>query len=107
MKVIIIDGNEVLLDDYDWLRLCRYKWRRLGGTASHNCNYIVAKKRFKDGTRRTIYLHRAVMCPPYGFDLDSSQEVHHKDSSPFNNMRDNLEIMSSVQHGKITRVKNA
>jgi len=108
MKTIQVDGQDVLLDDWDWLRLCHIKWRFL--CPSKGVFYVVCKRQVyvpgEGKVRKTIYLHRAVMCPPYGFDLPTDMEVHHIDSNPKNNRKENLEILKRDLHGELTRLIN-
>lgn len=105
MKVLKVQDCEVLLDDYDWLRLCRIKWKIR--TPKDGAKYICCNKwvTLQDGCRakKTIYLHRAISCPPYGLDLPPDIEVHHKNSNPLDNQQCNLERLNRVAHGKMTR----
>jgi hypothetical protein len=105
VKILIVEGHEVLLDDEDWLRLCYKKWRiRVPKDGikyfCYNGTVIINGER----KRRTIYLHRAVMCPPYGLDLSKNEEVHHKDD-PLDNRKEMLEIVTRYTHNKITHRK--
>lgn len=50
-----------------------------------------------------IYMNfaRYLMCVHLGRILDESEQVHHKDENRTNDVIDNLEILSDVDHGKI------
>lgn len=105
MRVLSVDGNEVLLDDFDWVRLCRYKWK-IRHPRNSTLKYICVnkvKEHNGEKKRRTIYLHRAIVAPPYGLDLKPEEEVHHINGNTLDNRRENLEIMKRDKHGKLTR----
>ena len=99
MKTLIVEGFEVLLDDYDWLRMCRYKWKIR--SPKDGVKYICRNTKIS-GRRFTVYMHRSVMCPPYGLDLPKDQEVHHKHDNPLDNRKDELEVVSRSAHNNIT-----
>lgn len=84
MKILKVGNVDVLLDDWDWLRLCRYKWRVK--QVDKYQRYIVRTER-RNGKHCTIYLHREVMNAPDGMD------VHHKESNTFDNRKEMLEIV--------------
>jgi len=108
MRILKVQDCEVLLDDYDWVRLCRIKWKIR--TPKDGTKYICCNKRvtLSNGCRerKTIYLHRAVSCPPYGLDLPKDVEVHHKNTNPLDNQKCNLEQKTGREHGKLTRMNN-
>ena len=87
-KTQIVD---VLLDDWDWLRLCRYKWRVKTVSAHGKRKYIARDQRIK-GKKITIYIHREVMNYPKGM------EVHHVDGHFWDNRKEKLEVMTSIDH---------
>jgi len=94
MKTLVVDGVNVLLDDWDWLRLCRYKWRVKTVSDNGKRKYIVRDCR-KNGKRLTIYIHRAVMNCPEGM------EVHHKEGNFWDNRKEMLEVVTSIVHTNI------
>lgn len=84
----------MLLDDWDWLRLCKYKWR----VKDHGQDYknIVRTER-KNGEHRTIYMHREIMNTPKGM------ECHHKERNTFDNRSEMLENLTKEEHVKKDR----
>jgi len=93
VKILMVNGVEVLLDDWDWLRLCRYKWRV---KKCRNQRYI-ARDTYKGGIHCTVYIHRVIMDTPEGM------ECHHKDGNTFNNQTENLENLTKLKHMKKDR----
>ena len=91
MKILKVGNTDVLLDDWDWLRLCRKKWRIK--KVNPYQSYVVRTYR-KKGKHYTVYIHREIINPP------DNMEVHHKDGNAFNNQKENLEVLTKEQHGK-------
>jgi len=94
MKILKVGNVDVLLDDWDWLRLCRYKWRVKKVNAYQS--YIVRTKR-KDRKVITIYMHRVIMNTP------DDLECHHKYGNTFDNQTENLENLTKQEHMKKDR----
>ena len=100
MKILKVNGIDVLLDDYDWLRLCRYKWRVKVVSAHGKRKYIVRSKWDKQKRRSTtIYMHRDVMNCPKGM------EVHHIEGNFWDNRKEKLEMMTSIVHTELHKIK--
>lgn len=98
MKIITIKGHKVLLDNDDWLRLCGEHWKiqtRKDEAIYFCCNKIITLHGEK--TRRTIYMHRAIMAPPYGLDLPKNKHVHHKNGF-FDMRKEMLVILDKGEH---------
>ena len=98
MKILKVGDVDVLLDDEDWLRLCRYKWqvKRVGG--KKGTSYIARTKRI--GKKFvTIYMHREIMNAP------DNMEVHHDDENPYNNQKENLKLEPKPGHTHIHNEK--
>lgn len=89
MKTLKVGNVDVLLDDWDWLRLCRYKWRVKG---DGKCHKSIARTVRKDGLHFTIYMHREVMQTPLGM------ECHHKKGNTFDNRKEMLENLTKEEH---------
>lgn len=94
MKILRVGDVDVLLDDWDCLRLCRYKWRVKDNGQGHKS--IVRTER-KKGVHRTIYMHREIMNTPKGMDC------HHKEGNTFDNRREMLKNLTPDEHKKIER----
>jgi len=94
MKTLKVNDIDVLLDDYDWLRLCRYKWRVKVVSAHGKRKYIVRSKRI-NGKSTTMYMHRVVMNCPEGM------EVHHIEGNFWDNRKEKLEMMTSIAHNEL------
>lgn len=91
MKVLKVGDVDVLLDDWDWLRLCRYKWRVKG----HGKGYKnIARTERKNGKHHTIYMHREIMNTPEGM------ECHHIEGNTFDNRKEMLENLTKEEHLK-------
>lgn len=91
MKILKVNGNDVLLDDWDWLRLCRYKWRVKDNGLGHNS---IVRSGKKQGKACTIYMAREIM------DTPDNMECHHKNGNTFDNQRENLENLTKQEHMK-------
>jgi hypothetical protein len=110
MRILKVKDCDVLLDDGDFVRFCRLKWK-IRSTKDKTagkyicCNkrvWIQSEQRFR---RKTIYLHRAIVCPPYGLDLPTNIEVHHRNGNELDNQRNNLEKLVREEHNKLTRIR--
>lgn len=105
MKTLMVDNVEVLLDDYDWLRFCKMKWHIRPPKDGEN-KYIRTTKIIGKGYHRkqyTIYMHRAVVDPPYGLSLPKDIEVHHINNNVWDNRAANLQKLKRDDHGRLTR----
>jgi len=101
-RTLKIKEHTVLLDISDYVRLCSYKWKVR--TSKDGGIYFCVNKTLKHNgvkKRYTIYLHRAIMCPPYGLDLLKKEEVHHKNGY-FDMRKESLEILTRAEHNGIT-----
>ncbi len=80
MKILFIDGKEVLLDDEDYLWISEFKWRIDGGyaTTGHNA----------------IRMHRILLRAHKGVLVD------HVDRNPLNNQKINLRVASALQNAQ-------
>jgi len=93
MKILKVGNVDVLLDDWDWLRLCRYKWRLKDNGIGHKS---IARVQRKHGKVKTIYMHREIMNTPAGL------ETHHKKTygDAIDNRKENLENLTKAEHNK-------
>ena len=90
MKILKVGDAMVLLDDWDWLRLCRYKWR----VKKCRSQRYIARDTYKDGIHRTVYMHRVIM------DTPDNMECHHKEGNTFDNRTEMLENLTKLEHKK-------
>jgi len=81
-KVAIVDDG-----DYEWLN--QWKWHSEKG---RNTYYASRTSSRKNGKRTTIRMHREILQPPVGMDVD------HIDLDGLNNQRSNLRIASKTQN---------
>jgi len=93
MKILKVGNVDVLLDDWDWLRLCRYKWRVKNNGQGHES---IARTYQKKGFHYTVYMHRVIMDTPEGL------ETHHKKTygNVIDNRKENLENLTKSEHSK-------
>ena len=89
MKILKVKDVDILLDDWDWLRLCRYKWRVKNDGRNHK---YVARTERKNGEHRTIYMHREIM------NTSKGMECHHKEGNAFDNRKGMLENLTKEEH---------
>lgn len=91
MKILKVGNVEVLLDDWDWLRLCRYRWRIKDNGSGHKSIVYTTRK---NGKHYTIYMHREIMKTPKGM------ECHHKNGNTFDNRKGNLVNLTKEEHAE-------
>lgn len=91
MKILKVGNIDVLLDDWDWLRLCKYKWRLNDNGNGHKS---VVRTERKNHKVCTIYMHRDIMKTP------EDMEVHHKKTygDTIDNRKENLENLMKSEH---------
>jgi len=94
MKILKVGNVDVFLDDWDWLRLCRYKWRVKNNGQGHKS---IARTYQKKGIHYTVYMHREIMNTPEGM------ECHHKEGNTFDNRKEMLENLTKQEHMKKDR----
>jgi hypothetical protein len=87
---------EVLVDDIDYERLIKHKWYFNGKYVCRN-NRKINGKHLKPAQ---IYLHREIMNPPIGMEVD------HKDGNRLNNQRSNLRICTDVENTRNRSMAN-
>lgn len=78
------------VDEDDYKRLCRYRWRL---RMSNACFYAV-RRVHKDGKTYEIKLHREIMHTPEGY------ECHHKNRDTLDNRKINLKNLTPAEHAE-------
>jgi len=58
------------------------------------------------GKRHSVRVHRLLAVAKYGFDPVKDMDVHHKNGVKWDNRIENIELMDSVEHGKLHGRKN-
>jgi len=99
VKILKVEGIDILLDDWDWLRLCKYKWRIKDNGQGHKS---VVRSKWVHRKCLTIYMHRDIMETP------DNMETHHKLSvvktlkkNVIDNRKEMLENMTRQEHTKL------
>lgn len=61
-----------------------------------------AEFRVKDKERRdTVRIHRLLAIAEFGVEAVKGMDIHHKNHCPFDNRRENLEVVSRAEHNSI------
>lgn len=92
MKTIPLSNSDqvALVSDEDYELVSRYTWRL---KKSAYTTYVCTSIRCGDDVR-TVRLHRLIMNPK------ERDDVHHEDTNPLNNQRENLECVDHNIHGE-------
>jgi hypothetical protein len=106
LKAVKLTNSEavVLVSDEDFERVNQYRWflKRAKSPPGQgdNAYYYAARSvyagRKPDGRQitKTVWLHRFLA------DVDSGEDVHHKDGDKLNCQRDNIEPIGHAEHGR-------
>ena len=88
-EIKLTQGKVTMVDDEDYEYLSKNKWQ-----AGQKGSSFYATRRIKltNGKSKTIYMHREIMRPPQGMQID------HADGDPLNNRRNNLRICTQTQN---------
>ena len=89
-EIQLTQGKVALVDDEDYEELSKYRW--VSYKRKHNGLYHAGRKIYKNGDVTTIWMHREIMCPPVGLEID------HKDGNGLNNQRSNLRFATKIQN---------
>lgn len=90
MKTIpLTRGQVALVDDDDFERLSKHRWCYLSGDAGAGYAYRHIRE---DGKQKTILMHRAIMNPTKGFEID------HIDHDGLNNSKSNMREVTHAQN---------
>jgi hypothetical protein len=91
-KIPLTQGKVAIVDNEDYERLSRYRWRAFAGNSCKRVFYAVRYSR-KEGKDKTIRMHREILDVPNGFYTD------HIDGDGLNNQKNNLRVCSTSQNG--------
>lgn len=103
MKSISLSrGKAALVDDVDFPTLCQFRWflHVKKRKTFPDVFYAVRYGRNSKGKSATIFLHRQIMQPANGFQVD------HIDHDGLNNQRVNLRVCTASQNGQNRRVRS-
>lgn len=95
-EIKLTQGKVAIVDDelFEWLNQWKWCYQR-----NSNAKYTGYATRHKSNPSKTEYMHRVIMNPPKGMDID------HIDGDGLNNQRNNLRICTHAQNG-MNRSKN-
>ena len=90
-KIQLTQGKFAIVDDADYKWLNQWKWCavKIGNTF-----YAVRNTPCKNGKRRMIWMHREILCLPFG----DSRICDHQDRNGLNNQRGNLRMATCAQN---------
>lgn len=90
MRIPLTQGKVALVDEQDYARVAKYKWRVKKGGGGRP--YAARVVRMPNGKRRLILLHRFIMHPPAGVQID------HVNGDGLDNRRCNLRYANGSQN---------
>ena len=90
-EILLTQGKVALVDDEDYKELSKVKWyvKKYGKTS-----YAARNTPRKDGKQMTIRMHRVILPPPVG------KEIDHINGDGLDNRRENLRIVSHRENGQ-------
>jgi len=91
--ILLNNGMQALVDDKDFESLNKYKWTYHRDKRKHT-GYVVRGVQLRDGSKRTIKIHRAILGLNYG----DKRQGDHIDGNGLDNRRTNLRIVTSKQN---------
>lgn len=91
-EIPLTKGKVALVDDEDYGWLSAFRWCAL----QVRCHrfYVVRNVPRGEGRRGTIYMHRAIACPPAGLQVD------HINGDSLDNRRLNLRVATNAQNNR-------
>jgi len=90
-EISLTQGKVAIVDDADYKRLSRWKWY---AAKHHNIWYAVRHSPSKNSKRKTIHMHRLILCLKSG----DPRESDHRNHDGLNNQRRNLRIATRAQN---------
>lgn len=95
MKVIALTkGIVAVVDDVDFPRVVQFKWRAMRSASGKYWYACRSAPRQKGAIRQTILLHRFIMEPPVGYEVD------HVDRDGLNCTRANMRICRRAENSR-------
>lgn len=86
-EIQLTQGKVALIDDEDLDLILRYRWH---ARKARNTWYAISKS-YDDGKENIIWMHRLIMNPPSGYEVD------HADMDGLNNRRLNLRVATRAE----------
>lgn len=90
-RIELAGGDFTLVDDSDFDALNKWKWYRGGGKKGYPARSLRIKEK-GIVKKTTLFMHRAIMCPPKGMVVD------HKNGDVLDNQRINLRVCTYQQN---------
>jgi hypothetical protein len=88
-KIKLTQGKYAMVSPEDFEEINSHKWRVIN---NHNDTFYAIRRRYDNGRRKHVIMHREIMHPQDGFVVD------HEDGNGLNNTRDNLRIVTAAQN---------
>lgn len=87
-RISLTQGKVAIVDDADYEWLNQWKWRVLKGYDT----WYAVRNIYKDGKRTTAKMHREILKPPIGVEID------HRDRDGLNNQRYNMRVATHAEN---------
>lgn len=98
MKEIPLTQDQVTrVDDEDFYRLNQNPWYAQWNT--HTKTFYAKRIVRRDGNRTALFVHREIL----GLEPGDPWDVHHRDGDTLNNTRENLEVVTRLEHNHLHR----
>jgi hypothetical protein len=95
-QIMLTKGYFALVDDSDYEVLVKHNWH----VAIRKNKAYAVRGIFDSGKRDVIYMHREIMSPPEGMELD------HRNGNGLDNQRGNLRVCTRIQNTQNIRLNS-